>query len=84
MSSPSTVTFRVVLVVAGARPFELGDQHLHSSVFDLGLVHEVVLVEGLANGGIEDLFLELRVHGQRGADLTNQLDLLLRRAVLLQ
>src|SRR5690606_29125280 len=45
-------------------------------VLDLGLVHEVLVADRLACGRIEDLLLDLRVHGELGADLLGELLLL--------
>ena len=59
-----------VLVVAG-HAFDLRDQLLRGAVLDLGLVDQVLVLfvlEGFLRGGIEQLFLDRRVHCQQLAD----------------
>jgi hypothetical protein len=41
-------------------------------VLHLGLVQQVGVLDGFAQRRVEDLFLDLRVHGQLHADLVGQ------------
>ena len=45
-------------------------------MFDIGFIHHVFFDADFAAGGIEDLFLDLRMHFERGADLIGELLLL--------
>jgi hypothetical protein len=45
---------------------------LGARVFDIGLVHQVIVVDGVAQGRIKDLLFDLRVNGSFVADGLDQ------------
>src|SRR5512144_34936 len=67
---------RLPLRIADLAGLYLRDQFLRRRMLDLGLVHQVFVIDGLADGGIEDLFLDLGVQRQLLADSVCQLLLL--------
>jgi hypothetical protein len=73
-------------VALGRVVLDRGDQLFERAVLDLGFVEQVLAVadRSLARGGIEDLFLDLRMRGQRDADLLrHRLLAILREAAIL-
>jgi len=71
------------MIVARGHALELPDQVLRAGVLDVGLVHQRVIVDRLADRGVEDFFFDLRVDRQLVADLLDQLCLLLVGVLLL-
>src|SRR5262249_54972479 len=65
--------FGVEELVARTHSFELADKVFMGSMFDLGFVHDVRLCDGFTHRWVEDLFLDLRVHGELVADLAAKL-----------
>jgi hypothetical protein len=58
----------VVQRVVGRHGLDRGDEVLRAAVLHGGFVEQVLRLDGAARRGVEDLFLDQRVHGQHGAD----------------
>src|SRR5262249_20228265 len=75
---------RIVVVVLRTRRLDLLDEFLGARVFDYRFVVQVLIAGGLDEGRIENLFLDLRVHLERGTDFPGKIGLARGAASLLE
>ena len=60
--------FRVKLIIGRIACFDLCDQIFSRGVLDLSFVQQVIVVNGRAQGRVEDFFLYRRMSGQFATD----------------
>ena len=75
--------FGVVKIFVGKHFLQLRDEIFHGRVLDFGFVQQIMVGDGRANGGIENLLLDFRVQSQFDANVRDELFLLIVERIAL-